>query len=452
MQPFETFSRRLPQTAPRRPDSISAGGYKDHLLPVPPVVNRTRLDHGMVLLHEPEANAPFLALRLTSRVGAIIDPWEKAGQMSLAGALLEAGTSRLTEDEIAQRFEGRGATFDVDVSKDTLTVTLISLVDCFVEDLDLLFHIVGDPVYPQEAFLREQEMLRMAICEAEDDLLTFTARRFNKSLYGRHPYGVSVMGTRDTVDRLTRDEVADAIWTSLRPDRMVATLVGGGEKEIDALRERLAGFQGRGDRPAPASPEIPARSDERRIVVEKDREAACVVMGFRGPSVLDGDTVPMRVLDGVMGGAMDSRLFQLIREEKGLAYQVGSTLLCGRCGGQLAMYALTMPEHVEQVIEVAMGAFDRMVNEPVLEDELNRTIHYLLGNGLMGLETRASRSSEYCVLEALGMGYEQVFEVPRRVAEIKASDVQEVAERYLHDPLVVITRPGQDATHEASPE
>ncbi len=160
----------------------------------------------------------------------------------------------------------------------------------------------------------------------------------------------------------------------------------------------------------------------------------------------------MRVLDGVMGGAMDSRLFQLIREEKGLAYQVGSNLLCGRSGGQFAMYALTMPEHVEEVIEVAMGAFERTVREPIPKDELNRTIHYLLGNGLMSLETRANRSSEYAVLEALGIGYEQVFELPRRVAAIEASDVQEVAGKYLHDPLVTITCPGQAAAHEASPE
>lgn len=415
---------------------------RSHLLPRPVPVDTARLENGILLLHETDPESPLVALHLMSRVGAVADPWDRAGRLNLAGSLLEAGTRTRSEDEIAREFEGRGTAFEVDVSKDLLTITLVSLADCFEKDLALLFDLITEPTFPDDSFQRECEMVRMAIMEREDDPLSATTRIFRERLYGHHPYAISALGTLETVDRLTRDDSADAVWTSLQPSELVASMVGGGEVHRRILRDHLERYAGRGCRQLPDTPEPPdAPLPDQPVIVEKDREVACVIMGFRAPSIFDPSTIAFQVLDGVLGGAMDSRLFRVIREERGLAYQVGSGLVCGRVCGHFGVYVLTLPENVDEVVEIGQALFKQLVDELVPEDELDRTIRYILGSNLMARETRISRSSQYGFFEALGLGYQQTFELPKRTARVVPKDVQAVAERYLHDPLVVISRP-----------
>ncbi len=415
---------------------------REHLLPRPTAVGKTMLDNGIVLLHEPDPDAPFVALRITSKVGAAAEPREEAGRLNLAGTLLETGTKSLSEEEIALRFESRGTGYDLDVSKDLLSVSVVSLAECFNDDIDLVLELLCEPSFPAEAFEREREMVRMAIMEKEDDPLSSTTRHFREALYGEHPYGISVLGTLETSDNLTRDKVAESIWTSLQPQKMVVSLVGGTDRERDLLASKFGAYTGGGEREIPQFPgNHPALNGGKTFTFERDRESACVIMGFPGPAVLDEDTIPFRVLDGVLGGAMDSRLFRLIREERGLAYQVGCSLICGRLCGHFGMYALTTPEHVDEVVDIGRNVFEDAAKNSIPDDELDRTIRYLLGTGLMSLESRAHRSAEYSVFEAMGLGYEETFRYPERIAKVVAKDVQRVAERYLRDPLVIITKP-----------
>lgn len=415
---------------------------REHLLPRPYTVEKSILTNGVVFLHEREPNAPFVALHIASRIGSVADPFDKAGCLNLAGNLLEAGTEHYSEDEIAQSFESRGASLEIDVSKDLLTIGLTSLTNCFAEDVALLWDLLNHPTFPQEAFEREREVVRMTILEREDDPLSSTIRLFREKLYGMHPYGISSLGTLETIDRIHRNDVAEAIWTCLQPRQLVVSLVGGGEIERNLLCNYFENYQGRGEREVPRpAPLNQTPIAQEPIVVERDRETATVLLGYRASRVTDPVTAPFRVLDSVMGGAMDSRLFQEIREKRGLAYQVGTSLVSGRESGHFAMYVLTTPDHITEVIDIGRESFGEVTRRLIPDDELERSVRYMLGTGLMSLETRAHRASQYGNAEAMGLGYEEVFEFPKRIANVQSPDVQQVAERYLCNDLVVISRP-----------
>ena len=186
----------------------------------------------------------------------------------------------------------------------------------------------------------------------------------------------------------------------------------------------------------PREPVYPGIHEEFR-----SGEAEWIISGVFGPAFTSEDFIPFRVLDSVLGGSMDSRLFTELRERRGLAYQVGSQYSAHLGCGVYALYAVSTPSNREEILRLLNVECERLQQEPVSDDELERAKQYLIGRHIMGMESNAGRAATLGTYELSGFGAEAVADYPRRLAEVAASHVREAAQRYLNNFVTMITTP-----------
>ncbi len=216
---------------------------------------------------------------------------------------------------------------------------------------------------------------------------------FNAALYPRHPLGRDVLGLQSTVQATTRDQVAEFHRQHYRTANIVVTAAGRVEhaKVADGVASRLdkiASEIGRdllcgGARPARTPPTLPA---QRRMVIKRPTEQAHIMVGMKGFERDHPERQVLNVLDHILGGGMSSRLFQSVREERGLAYSVYSYRSAYQGAGDLAVYAGTGPSHAVEVVELITEELDKMAAGGVSEEELQAAKSHIRGATALGLE------------------------------------------------------------------
>jgi predicted Zn-dependent peptidase len=165
---------------------------------------------------------------------------------------------------------------------------------------------------------------------------------------------------------------------------------------------------------------------------ERVSEAEWLVMGYLAPPIASKDYAAMKVLDSIMGGSMNSRLFTELRDKKGLAYQVGS-MYPSRLGPSIfATYIGASPENHDGVVAGILEEVERIKNEPVPEEELERAKTYIKGTFIMSQESNMGQASLYGTYEMLGVGYQFVDQYPALIGEVTAEKVQQAARAYLN--------------------
>jgi predicted Zn-dependent peptidase len=165
------------------------------------------------------------------------------------------------------------------------------------------------------------------------------------------------------------------------------------------------------------------------------------MLGYLAPPVTAADHVALKVLNGVLGGGMSSRLFRTLRDEEGLAYSVGSVYPTRRGAGRIVLHIGTAPENVEAAEAGLRREVARLDGEPVPEDELARTRAYLSGSFVLDRRTNGRQSFYLAFYEVMGVGAEYVMHYPSLLESVDATDVLEAARRHLVEPAVVVVGP-----------
>jgi predicted Zn-dependent peptidase len=248
-------------------------------------------------------------------------------------------------------------------------------------------------------------------------------------------------GEAATVARIRRTDLADRFARVYAPARLVLGVAGAvtGDEvaaEVEWLFGRLASSA-----PAPEAPPPPARPVRLRDREVLPTQQAHVLWGFLAPPITAPDHVPLKVLTGILGGGMASRLFRTLRDAEGLAYSVGSVYPARRGAGRLVIHVGTAPQNVTAAEAGIRREVERLAGEPVPADELARTVAYLTGTFLLDGRTNARQSFYLAFYEAMGVGAEYVARYPALVERVTAEDVLRVARRHLVDPAAVVVGP-----------
>jgi predicted Zn-dependent peptidase len=253
---------------------------------------------------------------------------------------------------------------------------------------------------------------------------------FSNALFPEHPLGREIAGTQETIGAMPRDDIAAYHRAHYHPENVVVAVAGNLEHD-DVLRMVEAGL------PAPTRHSRPPRLDgadarepQRVAVVERPLEQAHLVLGMRALPRDDPDRYALTVLDQVLGGGMSSRLFQEIREHRGLAYSVFSYRSAFEETGALAVYCGTSPEHFDEVLGVLDHELDRLVDERGVEDgELERAKGHLTGSLALSLESSSSRMHRIGRAELTLGEVPEIDEVVARVEAVDPDDIARVIER-----------------------
>lgn len=397
-----------------------------------PLAHREVLPNGIVLLVAERPAVPIVAVRVSHRAGAAFDPADRAGLAHLTGALLTRGTARRTGPELDAAIEFVGGSLEAGAGRDALTVSLAVLRKDLALGLDLLQEVVLTPAFPEAELRRKVAEIQAAIQRSEENPEAVAARALSRLVYAGHPYGAPVEGTRESVGRLTRDDVVAFHRRHVRPDTTVIAVVGAVTVE-EARREVLRRFGAwpRPSEPAPAPPPAAApAAPGSETITRRHLTQTTILLGRQAVNQRHPDYFPLAVASYILGGGSASRLYQRVREEGGLAYAVYSYLSPGRYAAAFVVSAQTRTAEAARVADIFREELDRMVREPVTERELELARAYLAGSFPLRLDTSAKVADFLVAVEELGLGLDYADRYRERIARVTAADVQRVAKAY----------------------
>src|SRR5262249_12238348 len=255
------------------------------------------------------------------------------------------------------------------------------------------------------------------------------------ALYPRHPLGREVLGAEDTVTAMTVADVTAFHAAHYRPANVVVAAAGrlDHDRLVDGIARRPAGQTGGGPelRHAPSSPPLP------RAVVSRPTEQTHLAVATLAPDRDDEDRHAMSIVEHVLGGGMSSRLFQSIREERGLAYSVYAYRLAFQGAGALAVYAGTAPGNSSEVLDLVHEELGRLAADGLTAAELDNARGHIRGSMALGLEDTGARMSRIGHSQLVHGRVLSVDELEARLAALSLEHVNEVGSRWLSAPQTV---------------
>lgn len=393
-------------------------------------VRRTVLPGGLRVITEHVPGVRSATVGLWVGVGSRDEPPSVAGGAHYLEHLLFKGTTNRSAIQIAEEIDAVGGEFNAFTAKEH-TCYYAQVLD---EDLPLAVDLVTDVVFEALCTGSDMDTERSVVLEEismrDDDPEDLLHEMFVETILRGHPLARPVLGTEESVGGMSAAALRNFYRRRYTPPRMVLAVAG----NIDhahvlrlvrkALRPRLSGS----DTPVPPRRGNARIRTERKLVLHTDdTEQVHMMVGLRSPSRHDGRRYALSVLNAALGGGMSSRLFQEIREKRGLAYQVYSSVANYADAGHLSVYAGCQPERLGEVTAVLRDVLGRVGKEGFTEAEVARAKGQLRGGLVLGLEDTASRMSRIGKQELNYGTYQSVDETVERIEAVGAEEVYDLA-------------------------
>lgn len=390
------------------------------------------LKNGVRVLLRQDPRLPIVTMRVTTIGGVLHETPATNGVSTLTARMLLRGTAHRSAQELTDLVRSLGGEIASTSGRNSVGVSMALLRDDVAAGLSLLSDVWHHPSFPADEFLKEQRLLKVEILQAEDDLFHWGSRRMMQALFAGHPYAMPPEGTSDSVATLTVADVAACHRALIAPANTIVSVFGDVKKsDVLPLLEKAFGGGAASKAPAASPRATPAPlTTAQRIDGVWPRAEAIVLIGFRGITVADPDFAAIDVLDGILGG-MGGRLFTEVRERKGLAYTVGSSVSTGPDPGSLVLYAVTDPSHADAVVATLLDEVAKIRTTPVAADELSVAQEAVVGGQSIHLQTNGALSLATSLDELFGIGWRRYQGYPAQVRRVTAGDIQRVAQRYL---------------------
>jgi predicted Zn-dependent peptidase len=399
----------------------------------------TTLDSGVRVVSERMPAVRSVALGFWIGTGSALERDAQAGISHLLEHMLFRGTSRYGSAEIDEIFDAMGAELNAGTDKETTSV-YTRVLD---HHLERAFDVIADMVWrPRFGELEaEREVVLEEIAMYEDDPQDRVFDVLGEAVFGTHPLGRAVIGRAEVVGAVTREQLRAFHDERYTPERIVISAAG--SVEHDALVE-LARAAQRARQEPPATPgeqRAPSAAPagelaqlgeprfERRVRFQcKDTEQYHLCLGGRGISRVDDRRFTLRVLDTMLGGGASSRIFQEVRERRGLAYSVFSFSSMYSATGEVGLYVGTRPENLTEAVAVIAAELERFVREPPREAELARSRENAKGRLVLSLESTGARMNRLGGSVLADLPILSVEEIIARVDAVSVEDVRALAE------------------------
>jgi predicted Zn-dependent peptidase len=374
-------------------------------------------------------------------VGARDEPAELAGVSHFLEHLLFKGTSTRTAIEISQSVDRVGGDINAFTAKEYTAYFCRLPVRHTATGIDLLGDVLTTPALRDDDVESERQVILEELAMDDDSPDDVVHRTFARQVFGDHPLGRDTAGERTTVGTITSDDVRRFHAERYRTAGTVVAVAGAVDPdEVVSLVQQAFAAMPHGDGRVPRSAPDAMLGD---AVVEDDTEQVHLLIGGRSLGRGDPDREALDIANHVLGGGLSSRLFDEIRERRGLAYSVFSGLSAYADSGAWSIYAGTMPEHATTVHDLVFEQIDRLVTGGITDDELDIAIGSLTGSYELGLEDSGARMSRLGTMLVTDRFVELEAQVERWAAVTRA-DVDRVVQRVYAacSPLTVALGPG----------
>lgn len=395
-------------------------------------IRSSRLSNDIKVVTERMPEARSVTLGVWAAVGGRDEPTRLAGASHFLEHLLFKGTEQRSARQIAEEIDAVGGEMNAFTSREHTAYYTRLPADRLSLGVDILGDVVSRPAFRVEEVDGERQVILeeilMNLDMPEDHVHTLLA----EAVFPIHPLGREVLGTAATVEAMTRDEIAAFFAEWYRPANLVVAAAGRlDHDELVASLEPTLGSLTGGDRPQRTRPQAPL---EPVVVQRDDTEQVHVALGWRGLDEHDDDRYAWAVANQILGGGMASRLFQEVREERGLCYSVYSWVSAYADSGTGGVYAATKPSRLDELLAVLDDELAKLAAAGISEAELAVALGYMEGSIVLGQEDSGSRMAR---LGRSLMSRDEAITVDEQLARFRAvtvDDVSRVAQAVYGEP------------------
>ena len=405
-----------------------------------PEIQSWKTENGARVLFVPATEIPMLDVRIVFDAGSARDDG-LSGLAVLTNGLLSEGAAGKTSQQIAEAFESVGAEIEYDAARDMALVGVRSLTESryLSSAIESLKQVLTQPDFPQDAYQRELNRMKVAVKAREQSPSALAGEAFNKAVFADHPYASPSAGTKQSLEKLTLDDIRAFYKKYYVANNATVAIVGNVERrQAEEIVNALVSALPVGEK-ATALPAVKPLTEAKKIVIDYPSAQTHIFVGQPGMKRGDDDYFSLYVANHPFGGSgFSSRLVEVLREEHGLAYSVYSYFSPLREKGVFAMGMQTKTEQTSQALSLLDQELKKYVENGPEEQELADSISNITGSFPLNIDSN-SKLLEYIAMIGfydLPMDY-----LDRFIANVRAVDVNKVNDALTRrvDPEKMVT-------------
>ena len=405
---------------------------------------KTELENGLRIVTEEVPSFHSVSLGINVAIGSRFESEQEAGYSHFLEHMLFKGTPRRTAPQIAREIEAVGGILNAFTAREYTSYYCKVLYENFDGAIDLLTDIFLNSTFDPGELEREREVIKEEVRMVDDNPDDLVVDLFYRSLFPGHPLGKPILGTFASLDSLTRESLMAYQAKYYKPRNVVIAAAGRVDHDrlVEFVKKAFKNVDGYGNREY----EKPSPLSRNSAFHHKLTEQVHICLGTTCFAYNDPRRIPLLVLNTELGGGMGSRLFQEVREKRGLAYAVGSHSSAFLDTGVMEVFLGTAKKNVGEAVNVCCDIFEDLGKRAFSDQELKDAKSQLKGGLLMSLESSDSRMGRMARNELYLGEFVSIVDLIEHIDQVSAADIQAVAKEVLNPDRLILTLLGDQDT------
>jgi predicted Zn-dependent peptidase len=397
-------------------------------------LNKYTLSNGIRVVAEQIPTCRSVAFGIWVKTGSRNETVLNNGISHFIEHMLFKGTSRYSAKDIAEIFDGIGGNVNAFTSKEYTCFYAKVLDEHLPIAVDVLAEMFFHSEFDETELQKEKNVIFEEISMYEDTPDDLVHDLIAKAAYGSHPLGYTILGTQDVLSSMKSNDLRSYMNQFYNIENTVLAIAGNIDESVkDLLEKHFGSFQNSGDKTDYIAPEF----QNQVVFHSKKTEQNHICISLPGLSLREDNLYPIVLLNNVIGGGMSSRMFQEIREKRGLAYSVFSYHSAHADTGLFTIYAGTAPKQTQEVLDVTIELLQELVRTGMTESELKKGKEQLKGSLILSLESTSSRMNRLGKNELMTGRHFTLDEMINRIDRVNMDQIDELIKRLFSNPFAV---------------
>ena len=408
------------------------------------------LDNGLTVLVKENHTNPVVSLGSYTLAGVRFEGTN--GLANFTASMMPRGTRKRSGERIALEIDAMGAEYGCAANHTRIQSGMTVLADDLEDGLDLFSDILLNPKFDAEEMEKERPLIEAAIMARADNWTTDAMDRMLRELFPTHPYGKPPVGTPESIEEITREDLVEYHAAMVTPDNTVLTVFGDVESDeaLAMVEKAFSRWKASGASEAGITVE-PGRVPGETYTSYHDRAQTVIFRGYQGMQYDSEDRHAMDVLDAVTSGIYyPGGWLHADLRGNGLVYVVHAYNFTGYDTGYFGIYAATFDEALDQALETIDGYMSQICDTPITDEELERAKQLCIIMNKTSQQTNAAQSQDAAIPELYGLGHDFNDGYAEAIEAVTKDDVMRVAQEYLSDAVTVIRRPHPEEEEHSS--
>ncbi len=403
-------------------------------------VIKDKLDNNTVIIFKETKGKGIIAGTIFIKGGSIEDPEEKKGLTNLTFRLLLKGTKNYDFSSFHQLFEDSGGYISTSAGDEYSTIEFAVKVEDFEEALKRIHDMIHNPIFPEDKLQQEKLNTIAQIKAKKEEGFSYAFEELRKEIYKNTPYQYSTLGEIEDIEKISVEDIKKRWKELLKGGRFIVSFVG--DTDYKSVKNIIKTTFSDLEKSDYSYPYIDVQIKGKKCkTLTREGTQTTIVVAYNAPKAKEKYYFAFKVLNGILGNGFTSRLFQELREKRGLAYAVGSFYPTRINVGNLFVYIGTAPENTEKALEGIYQVVESIKNG-VSKEEIKTAKEKFIGHYLLDHQTRAKQAWYLGWFETVGFGYEMDEKYVDYIKNVEEKDIKEAWDKFIpRGSFCVIVKP-----------